>query len=128
MDRLARLSEFTYYGLGGPYLDDFRLIYELCPEMKMVSIEQDNETCKRQYFHLPCKEDRLRLVEKPFNSFLASYTSNDEKSIFWLDYTGLSYGNFEDFIMLLGKVANSMVRVSLTAPNQTTFLTNRLNR
>ena len=40
LGRMGDLSEYTYYGLGGPYLEDFRLLYELCPEIKMVSIEE----------------------------------------------------------------------------------------
>jgi len=47
------LSDYTYYSMGGPTLDDFRLIYEFYPEIKMVSIEQHEETYKRQQFHLP---------------------------------------------------------------------------
>ena len=114
MDRLERLSEFTYYGLGGPYLDDFRLIYELFPEIKMVSIEKDEDIYKRQEFHSPC--GNLRLERAQFKSFLVRYEPNDEKSIFWLDYTGLDYGNFEDFMALLSKVSeNSMVKITLRA-------------
>jgi hypothetical protein len=114
MDRLERLSEFTYYGLGGPYLDDFRLIYELFPEIKMVSIEKNEDTYKRQEFHLPC--GTLRLERAQFKSFLARYEPNDEKSIFWLDYPGLGYGNLEDLMALLGKVSeNSMVKITLRA-------------
>jgi len=114
LDRLDRLSEYTYYGFGGPYLDDFRLIYGLFPEIKMVSIEEDEDTCKQQEFHLPCKN--LRLEKAKFKSFLARYESRDERSIFWLDYTNLCYGNFEDFMALLGKVPeNSMIKITLRA-------------
>src|SRR5450759_5384494 len=112
--KLEELSEYTYFGFGGPYLEDFRLLYELCPELKMISIEEDAETYKRQLFHLPCGALELRQAE--FSSFLAQYEANDEKSIFWLDYTGLAYSNFEDLMVLLGKVAaNSMIKVTLRA-------------
>ena len=37
------LREYTYYGLGGSYLEDFRLLYELYPEIGMVSIEDNEE-------------------------------------------------------------------------------------
>ena len=114
MDRLERLSEFTYYGLGGPYLHDFRLIYELFPEIKMVSIEEDEDTYRRQEFHLPCGS--LKLERMQFKSFLTRYDPNDEKSIFWLDYNDLGYGNFEDLMALLSKVSeNSMVKITLRA-------------
>jgi hypothetical protein len=112
--KLGELKEYTYYGFGGPYLEEFRLLYEYFPEVKMVSIEEDENTFKRQKFHLPC--GTLRLVKDRFKSFLAQYDSNDKKSIFWLDYTHLEYGAFEDFMDLLGKVAdNSIVKVTLRA-------------
>jgi len=42
--------------------------------------------------------------------------ANDRKSVFWLDYTGLEYGCFDEFMVLLSKVAgNSMVKITLRA-------------
>jgi hypothetical protein len=112
--RLNNLAEYTYYGFGGPYLEDFRLLYEFYPEIKMVSIESDDETFKRQRFHAPCNESQLKLRKLNFKSFLARYDPRDEKSIFWLDYTGLEFGNFEDFMLLLGNVsANSIIKITL---------------
>lgn len=106
------LADYTYYGFGGPYLEEFRLIYELCPDIQMVSFEDDPETYKRQKFHLPC--GNLTLEDTPFKSFIANYESRDNNSVFWLDYTKLSFGNFEDFMTLLRKVArNSMLKISL---------------
>jgi hypothetical protein len=112
--KFADLSEYTYYALGGPYLEDFRLLYEFYPEIRMVSIEENEETFKRQKFHLPC--GTLMLKRAQFKSFLSHYEAKDRKSIFWLDYTGLEYGHFEDFMMLLDKVAaNSIVKITLQA-------------
>ncbi len=108
------LAQYTYYGFGGPYLEDFRLLHESFPELKMVSIERDAQTCKRQRFHLPCGPIRLRHVDS--KSFLARYDSGDKKSIFWLDYTELEYAQFEDFMTLLEKVAaDSIVKITLRA-------------
>lgn len=114
LERLSDLSEYTYFSLGGPYLEDFRLLYELCPEIALVSIEQDSETLKRQKFHKPCRT--IRLEGNTFSSFLAEYESNDRKSVFWLDYTKLDLGAFEDFQVALEKVAaNSIVKITLQA-------------
>jgi len=33
LGRFERLSEYTYFGFGGPYLEDFRLLYEFYPEI-----------------------------------------------------------------------------------------------
>ena len=112
--REGDLGRYTYYGMGGPYLEYFRLIYELYPEMKMVCIEEKEEVHKRQRFHLPCHSGRLKLQKTDFSSFLATYDAKDEKSIFWLDYNDLEFTNFDDFMDLLGKVgANSLIKITL---------------
>ena len=117
--RLERLSNagldaYTYHGLGGPYLEDFRMLYEFCPEIEMVSIENDEETYKRQCFHLPSRT--LQLMEDDVTSYIARYNPGDMKSIFWLDYTTLEYSCFDDFKALLGMVAeHSMIKVTLQA-------------
>ena len=114
LERVEDLSEYTYYGFGGPYLEEFRLLYEFCPQVKMVSIEADNETYKRQEFHLPCGS--LKLMKADFRSFLSQYDPDDQKSVFWLDYTGLEFSAFDDFMLLIGRVAsNSVVKISLRA-------------
>lgn len=112
--RPSELAQYTYYGLGGPYLEDFRLLHENFPEMNMTSIEQDSNTYKQQLFHQPCKKIQLRRID--FKSFLVQSDLGDKKSIFWLDYTGLEYGQFEDFKLLLGKVATrSIIKITLRA-------------
>lgn len=113
----AEVARYTYYGLGGPYLEEFRLLHESFPDMEMVSVERDAETYKQQVFHLPCR--RIQLRRGDLKSFLARYDSRDEKSIFWLDYVSLEYGQFEDFMSLLGTVtAGSVVKLTLRAePN-----------
>ena len=114
LDKIGDLSDYTYYGMGGPHLEEFRLLYEFCPQIGMVSIEKDEEIYKRQRFHLPCGTLRLECAE--FSDFLASYDPNDGKSVFWLDYTGLFASHFSEFAALLGKLAEkSMVKVSLRA-------------
>jgi hypothetical protein len=110
----VNLREYTYYTLGGPYLEDCRLIYDFYPEIRMVSVEENEETYKRQEFHLPC--GTLELTPDDMSSFIARYDAGDQKSIFWLDYTRLEYANFEDFMALLGKLApKSMLKVTMRA-------------
>jgi len=108
----SELAQYTYFGLGGPYLEEFRLLHESFPELKMVSLERDAQTFKRQRFHQPSGPIRLRHVD--FKSFLARYDSGDKKSIFWLDYHELEYWQFGDLMSLLGKVsAGSLVKITL---------------
>ena len=106
------LDEYTYFGLGGPYLEDFRLLYEFCPEMSMVSIENNDEAYKRQKFNIPFRT--LRLMKEELSSFINHLDLGDAKSIFWLDYIALEYSCFQDFMTLLGLVAdNSMIKITL---------------
>ena len=106
------LEKYTYFGFGGPYLEDFRLLYEFCPDMGMVSIESEEEVYKRQKFHRPIRT--LKLIWDEVSSYIGRYDPGANKSIFWLDYTGLEYSSFQDFKALLGTVAeNSMIKVTL---------------
>lgn len=108
------LRQYAYYGMGGPTLEDFRLIYEFFPEFKMVCIEDHEEVHKRQKFHRPCSSPHLKLEHATVGAFLAQYDPKEEKSIFWLDYVRLNFSNFDDFMALLGKVGpDSLVKITL---------------
>ena len=127
--RLERLSargltDYTYFGLGGPHLEDFRLLYEFCPDIGMVSIETNKETFKRQLFHRP--SSKVQLVRDNLASFITHYSPVDRKSVFWLDYTVLRYSCFEDFKALLSRVLeNSMVKVTLRCEPREYYGTNK---
>ena len=117
---LDDLSGCIYHSFGGPYLEDLRLIYESFPEMSMVSIERDAEIYKRQDFHLPC--GNLTLCHDDFGSFLATYDPGESTGIFWLDYTGLEYAHFEQFLTLLQKVnPYSMIKLTVDASTNKYF-------
>lgn len=116
--RIARLggglNSYTYYGLGGPYLEDFRLLYETHPTIRMVSIEKDAETFERQKFHRPCST--LKLVNQSMSEFIADGRLGEDKSILWLDYTKLTRGCFTDFQSALDTVVDdSMIKVTMRA-------------
>jgi hypothetical protein len=112
----CELEEYTYYGMGGPYLEDIRLLYEFFPEIPAVSIEINDEVRKRQEFHRPRAPGSLRLETAEIGDFIRLYEPKDKKSIFWLDYTDLDYSCFTDFKMLLDKVVpGSMIKITLRA-------------
>ena len=114
LDQFENLSDYTYYGLGGPYLEDFRILYEQREDLGMVSVESSKHIFKRQEFHRPCRT--LQLEHMDLFHFIDEYERDDQKSIFWLDYTNLKLKNFEYFELLLKKVAErSLVKVSLRA-------------
>jgi hypothetical protein len=115
----GNIGEYTYYGFGGPYLEDFRLMYEFYPEIRMISIEDSDEVYKRQQFHAPCRSSQLRLKKIEFKAFLDQYDGGNEKTIFWLDYLDLKYARFEEFMELLPKVSNgSIIKITLRCEPQ----------
>ena len=109
------ISDYTYYGFGGPFLQDCRLIHSRCPEIKIVSIERDEDTFKRQKFHSFSKN--LDLIYEDFDNFVANSSSNG-REIFWLDYTNLELGHFDDFKSILRRVSGNSV-VKITVPAET---------
>ena len=107
------ISDYTYYGFGGPFLEDCRLIHDRCPEIQIVSIEKNAETFKRQEFHRFSK--KLDLRKEDFATFLANFSSSGTE-IFWLDYTDLKFRHFDEFMSVLGKVSeNSVVKITIPA-------------
>lgn len=111
LKRHCDISNYTYYGFGGPFLEDCRLIHDRCPEIKIVSIEKNQQTFKRQKFHRFSKN--LDLRREDFASFLAGFSSN-EGEFFWLDYTDLRLSHFEEFMSVLGKVSEkSVVKITI---------------
>ena len=108
-----KMSGYTYYGFGGPFLEDCKLVYNRFPEIKIVSIERDEQTFERQKFHRFSKN--LNLVQNEFSDFLESFSGNSGE-IFWLDYTDRKLVRFREFQSILGKVSeNSVVRITIRA-------------
>jgi hypothetical protein len=74
LDTLARelgsLQDYKYYGLGGPFLEDFRLMSEHFTDLPLVSVESSEHTHRRQKFHRCAKNITLR--KESVQSFLLS--------------------------------------------------------
>ena len=51
--RVANISDYTYIGFGGPFLEDFKALHASLRIAKMISIEMDENVCKRQAFNRP---------------------------------------------------------------------------
>jgi len=107
-------SGFHYYGFGGPFMEDFRLIYNNFPNIKLTSLEKNRDTIKRQKRHLPSK--RIRLVASDATSFLSTFEDSGDRAIIWLDYTSFKKTCLENFRQCLEILADdSICRVTITA-------------
>lgn len=114
LESASRYREFTYYTLGGPFLEDIRIMEHFFPEMQFVSLESNKQTYLRQQFHK--FSSRISLKHRDMTSFLTRDYEPGEKDIFWLDYTDIKYPHFTDFQVVLKKVPpGSVVRITLRA-------------
>lgn len=105
------ISGYTYHSLGGPFLDDFRVLHQNFPNIKMVCIEQDENTHKRQKFNKPHR--KIKFINKTFSDFFAEYELTG-KDIFWLDYTNLKLSNFTEFQSVLEKIEEyGIIKITL---------------
>lgn len=106
-------SDFTYYSLAGPFLEDLRIMDHFFPDMRLVSLEADEQTFKRQQFNQ--FSSRIELRRATLADFLSSYQPGKQDA-FWLDYTDLKYTRLVEFQRVL-KLAppNSVVRITLRA-------------
>jgi len=81
---LLKIENHTYVGLGGPFLDDFRLIHSRLGIAEMVCVEREQATHLRQKFNAPF--DSITLKQSTIEDYL------DKREfvspvILWLDYT-----------------------------------------
>jgi hypothetical protein len=109
------METYRYIGLGGPFLEDFRLVHARLGIAKMTCIEAKEQVHKRQVFNRPiaCVE----CVHKKLEDFLDE-TDLDAPAIIWFDYTepGSITTQIERFARTIGTVAiGSVLRVTLNA-------------
>jgi len=87
LDLLRPLKDYVYIGFGGPFLEDFRLLAQTFPYLKLISIEADEQTHERQRFHL-CSS-KMKVENRTFKEFLATGFPSDRPVIVWADYTDM---------------------------------------
>lgn len=109
------LEKYHYVGLGGPFLEDFRLIHGRLGIAKMTCIETEEEVHKRQIFNRPIAS--IECVHKSLEDYLDE-TDLDSPAIIWFDYTepkGITT-QIERFARTIGTVpTGSILRLTLNA-------------
>jgi len=108
-------TTYDYVGFGGPQMEDFRLLHEIFPEMKMLSIERDANVLKRQRFNCPHTNVRSKLQTS--GDFI-SRVSDRRRLVVWLDYTeaGDRVIQIAELQSLLRSLLNrSIVKLTLNA-------------
>ncbi|WP_055335793.1 O-methyltransferase [Ralstonia solanacearum] len=109
------LENYHYVGLGGPFLEDFRLVHGRLGIAKMTCIETEEQVHKRQVFNRPIAS--IECVHKSLEDYLDE-TDLDSPAIVWFDYTepkGIT-SQIERFARTIGTVpVGSILRVTLNA-------------
>lgn len=107
-------ENLVYYSLAGPFLEDLRVMDHFFPRMRLVSLESNEQTFKRQKFNQ--FSSRLELKNETLEHFLTHDYTPGVRDVFWLDYTDLKYSRFEEFQRVLKQVRpGSIVRITLRA-------------
>lgn len=119
-----RLQKYHYIGLGGPFLEDFRLIHSRIGigskrggryVGRLTCVESDPEVHKRQLFNRPVAS--IKCVHAKLDDFLDKATLNTP-TIIWFDYTEPS-GRIEQirrFASTIDKVPlGSVLRITMNA-------------
>ena len=109
------LEKYHYVGLGGPFLEDFRLIHGRVGIAKMTCIETEEQVHKRQLFNRPIAS--IECIHKSLEDYLDE-TNLDLPAIIWFDYTepkGIT-SQIERFARTIGTVPiGSVLRITLNA-------------
>lgn len=109
------LDKYHYVGLGGPFLEDFRLVHARLGLARMTCVEAEEQVHKRQLFNRPVES--IECVHKTLEDYLDG-VDFDAPAIVWFDYTepkGITT-QIERFARTIGTVPiGSVLRVTLNA-------------
>jgi len=104
----------TYIGLGGPFLEEFRLISREFPQMELVCVEQDEETHKRQLFHA-CSS-KMECVHCTLGDYIATDLPSERSIAVWADYSKMNRGCLSEIADVVRKaVPHSLLRITVRA-------------
>jgi hypothetical protein len=109
------LESYHYVGLGGPFLEDFRLVHARLGLGRMTCVETEEEVHKRQLFNRPVAS--IECIHKTLEEYLDGHDF-ETPAIVWFDYTDPRSltTQIERFARTIGTVPlGSILRVTLNA-------------
>lgn len=108
----------SYYGFGGPTLEDLKIVNYFYPNFKITSIEKNEETYKRQLFHR--FNNKINIIRENFSNYLNSDFNPSDSDIIWVDYTDCKKQRIDDFCKILELLnSGSLVKITIrAAPTQ----------
>jgi hypothetical protein len=111
-----QLSDYQYIGMGGPFLEDYRAMHARLGLSKMVCIESDENTHRRQLFNTPF--GGIECINSTIEEYLRTADLANDPMLIWLDYTAPSdrREQMETFISLVSNVGpRSILKLTLNA-------------
>lgn len=81
--QLENIQQYVYIGLGGPFLDDMRVMHHGFAFERMISLEESPAVYARQALNAPCSN--LQLLHTTLDAFVGEYEF-DGPTIIWIDY------------------------------------------
>jgi hypothetical protein len=117
--RCRNISNYTYIGFGGPFMEDFKLLHNEIKISKMISLEVEKNVLARQKFNLPLACIELR--NKRSGDFLVSHEFSGS-NIVWFDYAipkdlPTQLAEVESLVSKLS--AGDIVKITLNANSST---------
>lgn len=83
ISRYRNISDYTYIGFGGPFLEDFKYLHSSLRIKSMISLEADKNVAARQRFNQPLS--CIKILHQSSGDFLATHDFIDPYVV-WLDY------------------------------------------
>ncbi|UCV23809.1 O-methyltransferase [Ferribacterium limneticum] len=112
---MLSLEKYHYVGLGGPFLEDFRLVHARLGISHMTCVESEENVHKRQVFNRPIAS--IECVHSTLEEYLDG-NDFERPAIIWFDYTmPMSVKTqIEYFAKTIGTVPiGSVLRITLNA-------------
>ena len=118
-------NQYVYVSLGGPMLEDQRLVHQRLGFRKLISLEGDSVIHKRQLFncrpsYIKCRKCSTEEFVSNFDDFTNLY--NDEKFLIWFDYSDASarLTQIMEFETLLSRLENGdIIKITMNANPKT---------
>ena len=110
-----KLENYLYIGMGGPFLDDFRLVHSRIGIDRMICVERDENTYLRQMFNRPVES--VECIHDNLDDYLDG-KDLAEPAIIWFDYTDPAavISQISRFSLAIGQVPlYSILKITLNA-------------
>jgi len=83
ISRYRNISDYTYIGFGGPFLEDFKYLHSSLRIKSMISLETDKNVAARQRFNQPLS--CIKILHQSSGDFLVTHDFVDPYVV-WFDY------------------------------------------